>query len=546
MLCLQCEETAKGQGCVKLGVCGKPPEVAYLQDLLVYVLGGLALCLQEARETGIDLNQINAFLCEALFSTKTNVNFDKERMREYLKRTIDYRDELKWRLSEKSRTVPSHEAVDFVPAQDEGTLLEQAKRVSPETRKEVLDPEVFYLSYTLLVALKGIAAYAYHAQRLGKEDQAIYDFLYKGLAAYLEPQKVDVASWLGLLLEAGKVNLRTMELLDEANTSAYGHPKPTVVPLGHKAGKAVLISGHDLRDLELLLRQTADKGVYVYTHGEMLPAHGYPKLKEFGHLYGHYGTSWANQQKEFPLFPGPILMTTNCLVPPKEDYKGRLFTCGPVGYPGVKHVRGEDFSEVIKTAFELPGFDTEEEKGQVMVGFARNAVMELADKVLDAVREGKIRHFFLVGGCDGRKKERDYYREFVLRAPKDTVVLTLACGKFRFFAEDLGTIEGIPRILDMGQCNDAYSAIKVAQALADALGVEVNQLPLTLVVSWYEQKALAILLTLLYLGIKGIMIGPSLPAFLTPKVLELLRRDYDIRTVTDPLKDLAQALSRES
>lgn len=542
MLCLQCEEAAKGQGCTKIGVCGKPPEVGELQDLLIYALQGLALCAQEAERVGVRLGDVHPLACEALFSTLTNVNFDPERIRAYIEAIVAKRERLKGEVLKAGGSVPKHPAVNFTPSDDPDRLSEQAKEVSIEKRREPLDPDLFSVSYTLLVSLKGISAYAYHAARLGKEDEALYGFIYKGLAHVLEPQGLDLKGWVDLLLEAGRMNLRAMELLDDAHTSRYGHPEPTAVPLGHKAGKAILVSGHDLLDLERILKETEGKGILVYTHGEMLPAHGYPGLKRYQHLYGHYGTSWINQVREFSAFPGPILMTTNCLVPPKDEYKDRLFTTGPVGYPGVRHLSGEDFSPLVEAALYLPGFSSDQDQGKVLVGFGRNAVLGVADKVIEAVKAGKIRHFFLVGGCDGRKKERDYYREFVLKAPKDTVILTLACGKFRFFDEDLGEIEGIPRLLDVGQCNDAYSALRVAQALAEAFGVGVNELPLSIVCSWYEQKAAAILLTLLALGIKGIRLGPSLPAFLSPAVAELLQREFDLRPITTPEEDLRAIL----
>jgi len=343
-------------------------------------------------------------------------------------------------------------------------------------------------------------------------------------------------------LKCGEINLRTMELLDLANTGAYGHPVPTVVPLGAKKGKAILVSGHDLKDLEDILVQTEGKGIYVYTHGEMLPAHGYPGLKKYAHFYGHYGTAWQNQQKEFAEFPGAILMTTNCIQRPQEGYKDNIFTAGTVGWPGVRHIAGRDFSQVIERALSLPGFERDRNGASVTVGFARQAILGVADKVIEAVKAGKIRHFFLVAGCDGAKPGRNYYTEFVEKLPRDTVVLTLACGKFRFFDKSLGDIEGIPRLLDVGQCNDAYSAIQVAVALAQAFNVGVNELPLSMILSWYEQKAVAILLTLLYLGIKNMRLGPSLPAFITPNILKVLVEKYDIKPITTPEEDIKAVL----
>lgn len=542
MLCLQCEETVKSLGCTKAGVCGKPSEVAELQDLLIYSLQGLALWVEEAKRVSIDMKEIHLMVCEALFATLTNVNFDPERIARYIYLVTSARDRIKEAVLSKGGRPPSHEAAAFVPGHDLQALLEQAKVASLENKKKFLDEDIFSLAYTLLVALKGVSAYAYHAARLGKDDRVVYDFLYKGLTYILEPHRLDLQGWVELLLEAGRINLRAMELLDMAHTSTYGHPQPTFVPLGHKAGKAILVSGHDLLDLERILKETEGKGIYVYTHGEMLPAHGYPGLKRYPHLYGHYGTSWVNQQREFSAFPGAILMTTNCLVPPKGDYAGRIFTTGPVGHPGIKHLSGEDFIPVLEVALKSPGFEEDQDKGKVLVGFGRNSVLGVAEKVIEAVKSGKIRHFFLVGGCDGRRKERDYYREFVLNTPKDTVILTLACGKFRFFDQDLGDIDGIPRLLDIGQCNDAYSAVKIAQALADTLGVGIDELPLSIICSWYEQKAAAILLTLLALGIKGIRLGPSLPAFMSPRVVEILQKAYDLKPITTPEEDLRAIL----
>jgi hydroxylamine reductase len=351
-----------------------------------------------------------------------------------------------------------------------------------------------------------------------------------------------VDDYIGLVMKCGEVNLRTMELLDAANTSTYGHPVPTAVPLGAKAGKAILVSGHDLKDLEEILKQTEGKGINIYTHGEMLPCHGYPQLKKYSHFFGHYGTAWQNQAKEFDAFPGAILMTTNCIQKPKDAYKDRIFTTGLVGWPGVGHIADKDFSPVIEKALELPGFAEDQNGKQVMVGFARNAVMGVAGQVIEAVKNKAIRHFFLVGGCDGAKPGRDYYTQFVEQVPDDCVVLTLACGKFRFFDKNLGDIGGIPRLLDVGQCNDAFSAIKIASALADAFECEVNDLPLSMILSWYEQKACAILLTLLYLGIKDIRLGPSLPAFVSPNVLDVLVDKFNIMPIKTPQEDLQAIL----
>ncbi|MCR3923578.1 MAG: hydroxylamine reductase, partial [Firmicutes bacterium] len=399
------------------------------------------------------------------------------------------------------------------------------------------DADIQSLQQILLYGLKGVAAYADHALILGQEDDKVYEFVHEAMAS-LTKSDLDLNQWLALVLKCGEINFRAMELLDAANTGTYGHPIPTQVPLGHIAGKAILVSGHDLKDLAELLKQTEDKGIYIYTHGEMLPTHGYPELKKHKHFYGHYGTAWQNQQKEFAQFPGAILMTTNCLQKPQTTYADNIFTTGNVGWPGINHVDNYNFNAVIQKALELPGFTSDEEKNSVTVGFARNTVLGVAPKVIDAVKSGSIKHFFLVGGCDGAKAGRNYYTEFVEKAPKESIILTLACGKFRFFDKQLGDIEGIPRLLDIGQCNDAYSAIQIALALADAFDCDVNELPLSLVLSWYEQKAIAILLTLLHLGIKDIFVGPSLPAFITPNVLNILVENYNIRPISTPEKDL--------
>jgi hydroxylamine reductase len=403
------------------------------------------------------------------------------------------------------------------------------------------DPDIRSLKHTLILGLRGVAAYADHAQILGKSDDAVYAFVHEGLAATLDNTK-SLNDWVGLVLKCGEINLKTMEILDAANTGTYGHPVPTKVPLGAKAGKAILVSGHDLKDLEEILKQTQGKGIYVYTHGEMLPTHAYPELKKYPHFYGHYGTAWQNQRKEFGEFPGPILMTTNCIQRPQDSYGDNIFTTGLVGWPGVRHIADKNFAPVIERALQMPGFTADTNGKSVMCGFGRNAVMSVAGTVIDAVKSGAIKHFFLVAGCDGAKPGRNYYTEFVEKVPKDCVVLTLACGKFRFYDKDLGDIGGIPRLLDIGQCNDAYSAIQIAVALAGAFNVGVNDLPLSMILSWYEQKAVAILLTLFHLGIKGIRLGPSLPAFITPNVLDVLVKNFDVKPISTVDEDLKAIL----
>ncbi|WP_022662061.1 hydroxylamine reductase [Paucidesulfovibrio longus] len=539
MFCYQCEQTAKGKGCDKMGVCGKTPEVAALQDLLIHAMKGLSIAADLARKNGIVDDGVNRFSAEAVFSTLTNVNFDPARFAPMIRRAVVLRDELKGKLKAKGVQVPAGDEIDFEPAVGHDALVAQGESVGiagdPEPNEDIKS-----LKQTVIYGIKGLCAYADHARILGQWDDAVYEYVHRALAATTTRDK-DLGFWVEMALECGRVNVRAMELLDAGNTGTYGHPVPTPVPLGPKAGKAILVSGHDLKDLATLLRQTEGKGINVYTHGEMLPCHGYPELKKHSHFHGHYGTAWQNQQKEFALFPGAILMTTNCIQKPGA-YQDNIFTTGLVGWPGVVHVGNEDFTPVIEKALEMDGFPADEDKGSVLVGFGRNAVLGVADKVIDAVKAGAIRHFFLVGGCDGAKPGRNYYTEFVEKAPKDTVVLTLACGKFRFFDKQLGDIGGIPRLLDVGQCNDAYSAVKIALALADAFECGVNDLPLSLVLSWYEQKAVVILLSLLALGIKDIRLGPTLPAFLSPNVLGYLVENYDIKPISTPDEDLKAIL----
>ena len=541
MFCYQCEQTAKGEGCNKMGVCGKSPEVAALQDVLVYALTGLSVVAVEGRNTGIVDKEINVFTAKALFSTLTNVNFDPERIIELIKKCVNLRESLKNKIKQAGGKIDEqNKAITFQPESSQEGLLKQAKSVGLKADTSI-NPDILSLKHILLFGIKGVAAYADHAQILGQEDDKVYAFIHEALASTLRAD-LDLNAWVGLVLKCGEINLRTMELLDAGNTSAFGHPAPTKVPLGVKKGKAILISGHDLKDLGELLKQTEGKGINIYTHGEMLPAHGYPELKKYDHFYGHYGTAWQNQAKEFAEFPGAILMTTNCIQRPRDSYQANIFTCGLVGWPGIHHIADGNFEPLIKKALELPGFAADTEGRSVMVGFARNAVLGVADKVIEAVKGKAIRHFFLVAGCDGAKPGRNYYTEFVEKAPKDTIVMTLACGKFRFFDKELGDIGGIPRLLDIGQCNDAYSAIQIALALSKAFNVGVNDLPLSMILSWYEQKAVAILLTLLHLGIKDIRLGPSLPAFITPNVLDVLVKNFAIKPITTPDEDLKTIL----
>ncbi len=541
MFCYQCEQTAKGTGCTVQGVCGKQPEVAALQDLLIYTLMGLSQVAVEGRRHAVSDEDANVFTVKACFSTLTNVDFDPERFVALIAQAVEKRDRLKAKVKNAGGDVASlGRAAHFIPAITTPEMISQAESLGLKSYPGD-DADILSLKHTVLFGIKGVSAYADHAQILGQEDESVYAFVHEGLAA-IQRDDMPLEKWVDMALRCGGAAVKAMELLDRGNTETYGHPVPTRVPLGHKKGKAILVSGHDLLDLEDLLKQTEDMGISIYTHGEMLPTHGYPRLKQYSHFYGHYGTAWQNQIREFPKFPGAILMTTNCIQRPKNDYKDNLFTCGLVGWPGVVHVADRNFKPVIDKAMALPGFPEDVDGGEVTVGFAHDAVLGVADKVIEAVKGKAIRHFFLVAGCDGAKPGRNYYTEFVEKVPGDCVVLTLACGKFRFFDKKLGDIGGIPRLLDVGQCNDAYSAVQIATALAGALGVGVNELPLSLIISWYEQKAVCVLLALLHLGIKGIRLGPSLPAFFTPNVLSTLVKTFDIKPIASADEDLRAIL----
>lgn len=515
MFCFQCEQTAFGTGCTgRAGVCGKSAGAAKLQDALTGALIGLARTCQHAAPT----DQTYRLLIEGLFTTVTNVNFDAATIQAMVDAVH----------AEKARLGGTDSDYD----------VQQIWNANEDIRS---------LKSLILFGMRGMAAYAYHALMLGKTDAAVQSFFIKGLTALGEDSDMDTL--LPLVLETGKVNLTCMAMLDEANTTTYGTPTPTTVPLTIEKGPFIVITGHDLKDLELLLQQTDGKGINIYTHGEMLPAHAYPLLKKHPQLKGNFGTAWQNQQKEFDALPAPILFTTNCLMPPRPSYADRVFTTEVVSYPKIQHIGSDkDFTPLIQKALELGGYAEDHPMtginggSTVQTGFGHGAVLSVADTVIDAVKAGAIKHFFLVGGCDGARPGRNYYTEFVKKTPKDSVVLTLACGKYRFNDLDLGTIGGLPRLMDMGQCNDAYSALKVALALADAFQCGVNDLPLTLVLSWYEQKAVCILLTLLYLGIQHIYLGPTLPAFLSPNILNYLVEHYHISPVSTPDEDLKKIL----
>jgi hydroxylamine reductase len=548
MFCYQCEQTAKGTGCTVFGACGKDPETAALQDLLVYALKDISRYAHRARELGRTDKQVNVFTVEALFSTLTNVNFSPERFQELIKEAAQIREKAKAMYDaacEDSQRAPEQLDCEIdwrQNANDINELISRGESVSIQNRISSLGEDVTGLQELITYGLKGLASYADHAQILGKEDDSVYAFVHKTLD-YLTRKPAGADELVGIALECGEINLKTMELLDAAHTQTYGHPEPTQVRITPVKGKCILVSGHDLKDLEELLKQTEGKGINVYTHGEMLPCNAYPGLKKYKHLVGNYGGAWQDQRKEFDEFPGAILMTTNCLQKPKDSYKDRVFTAGMVGWPGVVHIVNRNFAPVVEAALAEPGFAEDAPEKFITIGFARNAVMSIADKVVEAVKAGKIRRFFLIGGCDGAKPGRNYYTEFAQKVPNDCVILTLACGKYRFNKLHFGQIDGIPRLLDCGQCNDAYSAIQIAVGLAKAFDCGVNDLPLSVILSWYEQKAVAILLTLLYLGIKNMKLGPSLPAFTTPNVLKVLVEKFNISPVEDAEKDLAAALS---
>ncbi len=545
MFCYQCEQTARGTGCTVQGVCGKDETCAVLQDLLVYATKGVAQYAHRARELGSTDPEINAFTTEALFTTITNVDFDPARLQGWVEKAAQMRDRaraLYETAAKKAGKNPEELSgpAAFVPANDIKSLVEQGRDKGIQKRHQDWGDDIADLHDLILFGLKGAAAYTDHAHVLGKEDDAIYAEFHRQLDL-LASGSFTADQLLGESMNTGKLNYRVMELLDAANTGTYGHPAPTQVRVTPVAGKAILVSGHDLKDLEEILKQTEGKGINVYTHGEMLPCHGYPGLNKYKHLAGHYGTAWQNQQKEFPNFPGAILMTTNCIQKPQQSYYDRIFTTGLVAWPGVTHVTRKDFSPVINAALNSPGFAADGPEKTITVGFGHEAVMSVAGKVIDLVKAGKIKHFFLIGGCDGVRASRNYYTEFAQKVPKDSVILTLACGKFKINHLELGDIEGIPRLLDIGQCNDSYSAIQIALALAKAFDTDVNKLPLSIILSWYEQKAVAVLLTLLSLGIKNMRIGPTLPAFLTPNLVNILVDKFSItpvRAVDEDLKTI--------
>ncbi len=547
MFCYQCEQTAGCAGCTgSTGVCGKTAETARLQDQLVGAMIGLARAAEGVECPG---DRVYRTVIEGLFTTLTNVSFDDDAIRAQIEKTHREKERLLAAPVKKSAG-PREKAAGESGAAENAACAVASVQDTDDYNLGLLwdmDPDIRSLKSLILFGLKGMAAYAYHALMLGASDETVNQFFLTGLREIAKDGTVE--SLLPTVLKVGEVNLTCMAMLDAANTGTYGTPIPVSVPLVVERGPFIVVTGHDLKDLELLLKQTEGKGVNIYTHGEMLPAHAYPELRKYPQLKGNFGTAWQNQQKEFADIPAPILFTTNCLMPPKKSYADRVFTTEVVAYPGMVHIDDEkDFTPVIEKALELGGYQEDRQftgingGTQVMTGFGHGTILSMADQVIDAVKSGAIRHFFLVAGCDGAKPGRNYYTDFVKQTPADSIILTLACGEFRFNDLDLGNIGGLPRIMDMGQCNDAYGAIKVAMALAEAFGCEVNELPLSFVLSWYEQKAVCILLTLLHLGIRNIRLGPSLPAFLSPNILNFLVENYGIGPVTTPEEDLKALL----
>jgi hydroxylamine reductase len=547
VFCYQCEQTFRGTGCVDNGVCGKDPVTADLQDLLIHGLKGVAMYADRAYRLGAADAEVNQWALTALFATGTNVNFDASNIEALIRRGAAVRDRARALYENACAAAGQAPAVlagpaQFEPAATRDELLLQAYQIATPRRFVTLGEEVAGLQELVLYGLKGAAAYAEHARQLGSQSQDIYAGLYEILNVVADPASGQEAL-LQAALKTGELNYRVMEMLDAANTGAYGHPSPASIRVEPRRGKAIVVSGHDLADLCALLEQTAGKGINVYTHGELLPAHGYPKLRAHPHLAGNYGGAWMLQQSDFNDFPGAILMTSNCIQEPLDSYRGRLFTSGPVQWPGVPHIENRDFTPVIEAALTAPGFTEDGPDQQILTGFGHNAVMGVAGPVVDAVKSGAIRHFYLIGGCDGARPGRNYYSEFAQSVPEDCMVLTLGCGKFRFNKLEFGTVAGLPRLLDVGQCNDAYSAIQIALALSQAFGCGVNDLPLSLIISWYEQKAVAVLLTLLHLGVRNIRIGPTLPAFVTPSTLKLLVDTFNLMPIGKVEEDLAATLA---
>ena len=542
----QCEQTAGGKGCTKMGVCGKTPEIAALQDLLIYQIKGISCYAKEIVEKGENVDKsIVTFIENSLFTTLTNVNFDADFHVEMLKESQRIKEKVRKQVG-KIKNDTDHATYNLSETKSE--MLEDAKKAGIMYDQK-LDPDIRSLRQTIIYGLKGISAYGNQARELGYYDDQVDNFYIRALEATTD-DTLSVEELIRWTMRTGDMSVAVMKKLDEANTTVYDNPSPHKVNVHIKKGPFIIVSGHDLKDLEMLLEQTEGKGINIYTHGEMIPSHGYPGLKKYPHLVGNFGSAWQNQQKEFDNIPGCILMTTNCLMRPRETYKDRIFTTSVVGWDGVKHIpKGKDgkkdFTEIINKALELGGYEEDQEPHEILVGFGHNATLSNAETIVNAVKDGRIRHFFLIGGCDGARPGRSYYTEFAKMVPDDCIILTLACGKYRFNKLEFGEVAGLPRLLDVGQCNDAYSAVRIATALADAFGTDVNGLPLSLIISWYEQKAVADLLALLSLGIKGIFLGPTLPAFLSPNVLQYLVDTFNLRLISTPEDDLKTCLQQE-
>ena len=557
MFCYQCEQTANGKGCTRLGVCGKTPEIANLQDLLIYQIKGISCYGKVLSELGHPIEKsVISFIESVLFTTLTNVNFDAEVHVQLLQESQKIKDSLREKVSASEGSSNLHDS-DYCSCH-----TAQAQYRLPSTKSEMLhdapiagimydkslDPDIRSLRQTILYGLKGISAYGHQARELGYCSDQVDSFYITALES-LTDDRLTVEELIRMTMRTGEAAIEVMKVLDEANTSVYGNPSPHTVNVHIRKGPFIIVSGHDLKDLEMLLQQTEGTGINIYTHGEMLPSHGYEGLKKYPHLVGNFGGAWQDQQKQFDGIPGCILMTTNCLMRPRESYKDRIYSTNVVGWEGVKYIPKKtdgtkDFSEIIRHSLELGGFTQDVEPHEILVGFGHHATLSYADKIVQAVESGKLRHFFLIGGCDGARPGRNYYTDFAQLVPKDCMILTLACGKYRFNKMDFGEVAGLPRLLDIGQCNDVYSAIRIATALADAFNTDVNGLPLSLIISWYEQKAVADLLALLSLGIRNIYLGPELPAFLSPNVLQYLVDTFHLRKITNPEDDIKTCLKQ--
>ncbi|WP_315167365.1 hydroxylamine reductase [Metaclostridioides mangenotii] len=543
MFCYQCEQTAGGKGCTKVGVCGKTPDIACMQDLLIYQLKGISSYAMLLIEKGEKIDKdIVSFVENSLFTTLTNVNFDGDAHEKMLRKSQEIKQSLREKCGE---SLSDNEYASYDLSENRNQMLEDSIRAGIMF-DQILDADIRSLRQTILYGLKGMSAYSHQARALGFYSDQVDEFYFRALKAIIDDDMA-LKDLITFTMKTGEIAVACIQKLDEANTTTYKNPKPQKVNVKLKKGPFIVVSGHDLKDLEMILKQTEGKGINIYTHGEMIPCHGYPELNKYKHLAGNFGGAWQDQQKEFDNIPGCVLMTTNCLMKPRDSYKDRIFTTSVVGWDGLKYIgkseNGEkDFSEIIEKALELGGYSEDQEPHEILVGFGHEATLSNAPAIIDAVKSGKLKHFFLIGGCDGARAGRNYYTDFAKQVPKDCIILTLACGKYRFNKLDFGEVAGLPRLLDIGQCNDAYSAVKIALALADAFDTDVNGLPLSIILTWYEQKAVADLLALLSLGIKDIYLGPTLPAFISPNVLQYLVDTFNLNTISTPEKDLATCL----